>query len=255
MSNRYEHNRMKQAAQRDRAEPSAAPTAQELAQLDQGRVDREHIAEQRTKATKAVDQTRGLQMVVMGLTEGWNDESYPDSYVNAWERASQDVARKLPQYIDDPQFKEYVMAYQEPNEDEQTAANRIMATLMRDASLSNVRDAIQTLPESEQLYFTDMAEQRPNQPRFPQYRDVQPKGYGSEKWNVLRIDEDRGTYIVANKSVRGSQSEIVSNIRQAGVANGEVVRNTHNEIVGFELPWAELEELVDAQMQRNFSKQ
>lgn len=251
MSNPYENNRARQPDPTDHAtpaaEPAAAPTAQELAQLDQ-----EHIAEQRTKATKAVDQARGLQMVVMGLTEGWNDSSYPDSYVNAWERANQDVAKKLPQYIDDPQFKEYVMAYQEPNEDVQTAATRIMAKLMHDASLSNLRDAVKTLPKPEQLYFTDMAEQRPNQPRFPQYRDVQPKGYGSEKWNVLRIDEDRGTYIVANKSVRGSQSEIVSHIRQAGAASGEVVYNRQNEIVGFELPWAELEELVDAQMQRNF---
>lgn len=86
------------------------------------------------------------------------------------------------------------------------------------------------------------------QPRLEQFSRVQPKGYGSTDWYILSVEPDKGTYIVANRTLvqrdrRISARDIVGNIRRGSKDNLGIF-SQNGEPVGFEMTWKELEALA-----------
>ncbi len=86
------------------------------------------------------------------------------------------------------------------------------------------------------------------QPRLEQFTRVKPKGYGSTDWYILSVEPDKGTYIVANRTLvqrdrKVSARDIVGNIRR-GLKDNLGIVSQGNEPLGFEIEWQELEALT-----------
>lgn len=86
------------------------------------------------------------------------------------------------------------------------------------------------------------------QPRLEQFTRVRPKGYGSTDWYILSVEPDKGTYIIANRTLvqrdrEISARDIVGNIRRGSKDNLGIF-SQRGEPVGFEMKWKDLEALT-----------